>query len=323
MGIYPASCVRKGKPVLIKMSNTNIHTDFTQPDVVLPHLAFLRAQGKDAADFLQRQLTCDVRQIQNGTAQLAAWCNPKGRVIADLLVCCAGNDLFDNEENENDFYLVMHKSQLESVAKRMKMFVLRDRVTLTPMDASAIVGCALPAEASSEAYSLPWDETRGIRIVATTEVASAPTTTAIDASNDDSSILSAWLQADIAAGICWLPQSLGNEFLPQMMGLEERHAISFEKGCYPGQEVVARTHYLGRVKRHLQICRYNNAQAIPEVGALIYNQKGDDIGVLVAISGTNLEGVGLAIMREHDANAPAQTSIGAETVSLIFGEKAT
>lgn len=322
MGIYPLGCVRKGKPVLIKMSNTDIHMDHTQPDVSLTHLACLRAQGKDAADFLQRQLTCDVRTILPGTARLAAWCNPKGRVIADLLVCCQGNSLADSSDNDNDFYLLMHRSQLDSVAKRMQMFVLRDQLTLTPLAATEIRGTTTDIS-SPLSFPLPWDEQRKLHLVATTEVASAAISTTDDEASETIKALRDWQQADITAGICWLPQVLSNEFLPQMMGLEQHQAISFEKGCYPGQEVVARTHYLGRVKRHMTFCRFHQAQAMPEIGAFIYNQKGDDIGVLIAIAGINLEGVGLAILREHDANEAAHTSVGAETVSLIFGEKAT
>ncbi|MCM8594572.1 folate-binding protein YgfZ [Accumulibacter sp.] len=241
----------------------------------LSHLGLIAVSGPEAADFLHNQLTSDVRHLPGEMAQHSAWCSAKGRMLASLLVFRIGPD----------YFLQLSADLVEPTLRRLQMFVLRSRLTLgDASDEDARVGVSGPgAETALRAAGLPvpelplavaafpagvvirLDRTRWEVVVdcdAAPMVWQQLTTRARPAGSR------AWQWLDICLGVPLITAATSEEFVPQMAGFDRLGALSFRKGCYPGQEVVARTQYLGKVKRHL----YRAHSAAPLLpGQLVYS----------------------------------------------------
>jgi len=197
----------------------------------LTYLSVIRLSGADAVDFLHNQVSADVMALAQGESTFACYCEPKGRVLALMLVSRDGDDL----------YVVMAASLLAKIATRLRMYVLRAKVDIEILD-SCIVSGVHSGEALSptpvSVVAVPDSDDQLIITIGET----APTA--------DSAPLNAWKVAELRRGITWLCPETSGQFLPQMLGYDSLGAVNFRKGCYPGQEIVARTHYLGKVKRH-------------------------------------------------------------------------
>lgn len=204
----------------------------------LPQLGVIRAVGEDATEFLQNQLTQDMEQLAVGQARLAAFCNAKGRMRASFVAC---------RHSAHEFWLVCSADLLPATLKRLSMFVLRSRLKLS--DASAeirvfgLLGDAVPAAAGDIgciAALPPADGTARALWLAPTgstlpEGAPLP--------------LAAWDFATVRSGVATVSAAVTEAFVPQMLNYESVGAVSFKKGCYPGQEVVARSQFRGAIKR--------------------------------------------------------------------------
>ena len=218
----------------------------------------LLASGADAAAFLQGQLSNDIAQVSRSHAQLSAYCTPKGRVLATLLVWETG-----------DHYAVELPRELcEPIRKRLQMYVLRSRVQLkdasdqtaiiglTGADASAVAKSELGLELLSDydvahgdavaAIALP-----GRRIQLIAELARGVEIWDRLARSCNAMGEDMWDARSVAAGIPVITAATQDQFTPHMLNLDLLGGVSFDKGCYTGQEIVARTQYLGKVKRRL------------------------------------------------------------------------
>jgi len=233
--------------------------------MALTSLGLIRIQGEDARDFLQGQLTNDIQAVTTKQAQLSAWCNPKGRMLALMLVFQHGDDL----------YLQLPRERIEAVLKRLRMFVMRSRVTLD--DASAelpimalggdcIAGLlddvpegdfASQQSAGLTVIRFPGKQPR-VQVIGATDILisawkkAAATATLV---NDEW-----WRLQNIRNGIPAIYDATAETFIPQMLNLDLLNGISFTKGCYTGQEVVARMKYLGQLKRRMYLARFDTAQ---------------------------------------------------------------
>lgn len=232
----------------------------------LDDLAVFTASGADALSFLHGQLTQDVTGLPADAARLAGYCTAKGRLLATLVMWRGAGDAQDAPE----FYGMVRQDLSQALIKRLSMFVLRAKVKLadaplhvagvqaTPDQAAALqaVAGALP-RATWQRADLP----SGTWIVAPSAddrlrwwwIAS-------DAQLEQSAALvqalglapaQQWQAADLAAGIPWIAAATQDVFIPQTVNLDLIQGVSFTKGCYPGQEVVARSHYRGTVKRRM------------------------------------------------------------------------
>lgn len=227
----------------------------------MPSLAALAVTGADARSFLQGQLSSDLTEVTAVCGQLSAWHDAKGRVLAVLRVL----------PWDDGFLLVMPAALRETVGKRMRMYVLRARVQL--QDGPPIHGLA--GETGHE-----WLAGRGF------DVADAPLGAAVadgvavlrlpgvagwlvagelldDDAGDDPHAVASWELAEIQAGIPEVYPRTSGQFVAQMLNLDQVGAVSFTKGCYPGQEIVARAHHLGRVKRRARLLRAAGAPPAP------------------------------------------------------------
>ena len=215
---------------------------------LLPHLGVIRVDGADAASFLQGQLTQDFALLGHSEARLAAFCSAKGRVQATFI---------GFKRAPQEILLVCSLDLLAAVLKRLSMFVLRAKAKLT--DASGefqLRGVAGPALSQLTEPAKPWSKRdlgaanlihlypadgieRALWVAPVGEP--VPAGDAIDTDR--------WLLAEVHAGVATISAALVDAFVPQMLNYESIGGVNFKKGCYPGQEVVARSQFRGVLKR--------------------------------------------------------------------------
>jgi len=222
----------------------------------LTGFAVISVQGTDAVSFLHAQLTQDVQGLDDRTARLAGYCTAKGRLLATLVVWRA-------RRTDPDIRLLVRADAAQSLIKRLSMFVLRSKVTLTlapvtvmginvALEQAEALGQALDASLSAE----PWQRAHTAHGDWLTAPSADPSRLRgwliADTPNDAAqSAGDAWHADDIAAGLPWIGLATQDLFIPQTVNLELLGGVNFTKGCYPGQEVVARSHYRGTIKRRM------------------------------------------------------------------------
>ncbi|MBP8168506.1 MAG: folate-binding protein YgfZ [Azonexus sp.] len=235
--------------------------------VPLTHLGLIEASGEEAKTFLHSQFTNDINHLAEDLALHAGWCNAKGRMQASFLIW-----------RTNDRYqLMLATDRQEAAQKRLQMFVLRAKVKLVAQtDGTLLLGLAGPqAEEALADAALPCppapmstafaDGVTVIRLDATRFIIALPEAAKADlwqklTVKARPAGVPVWRWLDIQAGFPLVTLATKEEFVPQMADFEKIGGVSFHKGCYPGQEIVARTQYLGKVKRHLY--RLTSEQAL-------------------------------------------------------------
>ncbi len=235
--------------------------DFLMIDVtasLLSQYSLLRFTGTDAQNFLHGQLTCDVSALKNGASTYGGYCTPKGRLLATFLLWA----------DADGYTMLLPAALAEPIRKRLAMYILRARVKAEDITAAwacvgvagadtgrqvAVLGGTLP-ERLHEVQS--HDGVTAIRLPVQRCLAVVPREKAPVAEDTG-----AWTALDIAAGIPFIVPATQEEFVPQMVNLDLIGALSYTKGCYPGQEIVARTHYLGRLKQRMYRTRIGAAAA--------------------------------------------------------------
>lgn len=223
----------------------------------LERSGILAASGADARAFLHAQLTNDIEHLDSAHARVAGWCSAKGRLLASLIVV----------PHDEGFLLQLSRDIAASTAKRLSLFVMRAKVKLAddsdrwkqygvwgPGSSAALRGAGLPVPAEPLACA-----TAESAIVVAIESArylvlsrGALPGLAAHRPEDD------WELAEIRAGRPTITQATQDLFVPQMANFEVLGAVDFKKGCYPGQEIVARTQYRGILKRRMYHVRAGN-----------------------------------------------------------------
>ncbi len=230
--------------------------------VGLPDLGVLRVRGPDAVRFLQGQLSCDVTRLSPQRTLLAGYHNPQGRVIAVLRLLLWEQD---------DVVAIAPREIVSVTLTRLARYVLRSKVRLADESQQwAIQGylCgersepgsapqAAPAQHLPAAVTLPADESQWrspdvlwMRLDAQRLLSATPAANEQAAADD--AALHKWHALAIAAGEPQVLSATSEEFVAQMLNLDALGAVAFDKGCYTGQEVIARAHYRGRIKRRMQ-----------------------------------------------------------------------
>lgn len=208
----------------------------------LPHLGILRVQGEEAGKFLHSQLTQDFALMRPSEARLAAFCNAKGRMQASFVGLQRAPD---------DILLVCSRDLLPPTLKRLSMFVLRTKAKLTDAtEAFALYGIAGGTDGT------PWSHTRdGEASLVQLHPADgqaralwiAPAGTPAPAGPALDPVT--WQWGEVRSGVATLTAPVAEAFVPQMLNYESVGGVNFKKGCYPGQEVVARSQFRGTLKR--------------------------------------------------------------------------
>src|SRR5688572_20815839 len=204
----------------------------------LTRYGVLSVSGDDAREFLHAQLTKDIRNLAADTAVLAGWCSPKGRLLACFMVI----------PRQGRFLLQLARDLAVPVSKRLGMFVLRSQVKIADeSDAWAQFGLwGAPYHGPGVAWegdvaTVRIAEERMLRLGPLAQMSKVETT----ASEQE------WIVQEIRAGRPFISAATQDQFVPQMVNLEALGGVDFQKGCYPGQEIVARAQYRGQVKRRM------------------------------------------------------------------------
>lgn len=269
----------------------------------IDHLKLLKFTGKDTRSFLQGQLSNDVEQIASNW-QLSGYCNPKGRLLALLQLWC----------DENDVYALIDASVAEATIKRLRMYVMRSNVTIELLEQANCFACFSAEEhlgldglhigevkkLSESVFALSYEH-RFLLVDLAQKLAG-------DAGNN-------WLCTDIIEGLPRVTAQSSELFIPQMLNLDVLNGVSFKKGCYTGQEIVARMHYLGKLKQRMYLCETANEEHAMNNGDKILIE-GKNVGTIVN-SVPNSKKV-LAVLRtEAVSNGPFALENG-EPLSVLI-----
>lgn len=228
----------------------------TAGQLPLPELGVVRVSGVDAQTFLQGQLTADLRKITPTRAALAAWCNPQGRAL--FLMPILGT--------AEGFLLVLPAADIERFVKRLRMFVLRAKASVEDLGerwaVAGVMGTDSRAPLAELAPAAPYtaaggDGWRACRLPGEPPrvllLGEAPAVTAwLESSALALITASDWAAQEVLSGQPRVDGATAERFIPQQLNLDRLGMMSFDKGCYPGQEVIARLKYRGQVKARLR-----------------------------------------------------------------------
>lgn len=287
----------------------------SQPQLVdLSSLCVVDITGEDATSFLQGQFSNDLKKISPMRAQVTGYCTPKGRLLALPVIVGL----------EDGYRLLVPDDIREGFLKRLSMFIMRAKVTVTERkdwactgvqvasDGSlgpladiigALPGGVMDAASSTEGQLIRWHDFAGTASGTTSGTASGTPSRARYLYIADiprqielwragaqlpQSGQALWRLGDIRAGMPTITAGVLEAFVPQMLNLQLVDGLSFTKGCYPGQEIVARMQYLGKLKRHMRrfSLPYEAGQTIPAPGTALVAGTDEDAGRVVdAVAG--------------------------------------
>lgn len=244
--------------------------------VDLSYLGLIRLSGDDVRGFLQGQVTNDVRQVTPDHAQLNSICSPKGRMLANFFVF----------ERAGELYLQLPLKRLDTVLKRLQMFVLRSKVTLSDASDELVRIGVAGACADGLLPEVPADSPGSVLAVPPLTIIRLPgERPRYELVGPPADIQAIWEQSvkqaqpanpdfwpllDIRAGIPTVYEDTVEAFVPQMANMQLIDGVSFTKGCYTGQEVVARMQYLGKLKRRMYLAHVTT-DASPRPGDELFS----------------------------------------------------
>lgn len=300
---------------LVSFGNANRERRIAPQGAVLSNLSdrgLLEVSGEDAATFLQNQLTNDITNIDSKTHQLTAWCNPKGRVIANFRAFVRDDKIF----------LILSKDLIETVTTKLSRYIMMSKVTLTDATDNLVhFGYAgehaerdlelilenvpkapnetlnlgnlsilrLPGE--TPRFEVYGDVTEAMDLWSKCNVRAAPVSS------------QAWDFMNIRAGRPVVTLASSEAWIPQMLNMTHIDGVDFKKGCYPGQEVVARLNYLGKTKRRMYLMEIQTDK-VPGTNASIVNAEGTEVGqVLNAVINPDDLVECLAVMKIADTES--------------------
>ena len=262
--------------------------------IQLSDLGLIAASGAEAANFLHNQLTNDVLHLPEDQARLAGYCTPKGRLLATMLIWRSGDDIL----------LQLPREILPAILKRLQMYLLRTKASLRDVSADTVLlGLTGPAAAAALAPDFP--AAAALAPYAKCDSAAGSLMRLADANgvpcylwqaSPEAAIAAwprlretltpapaaAWRLAQIRAGIPQVVGATQELFVPQMLNYDVIEGINFRKGCYPGQEIVARSQYLGKQKRRMLAATLPGLEA-PAPGTEVFSSAdpGQPCGVIV------------------------------------------
>ena len=220
------------------------------------HLGVIKVTGIDSAKFLQGQLTCNINELTGKNSFFSAFCNAKGKVISTLLIVKVADS----------FLLIIPAELMDKVIKKLQMYVLRSDVNLQNVSEElCLLGLissdttllsSMPTEnfaVTNEASTIIKFPSNSLRYLIISPIEQAMSLWMKLTQQHQVNVLasSIWRYLDISTGIPWLTEQSSEGYIPQMLNIDDLGGISFNKGCYTGQEIVARTHYLGKAKRKM------------------------------------------------------------------------
>jgi folate-binding protein YgfZ len=287
-------------------------------------LGLISVTGDDAASFLHNQLTNDVEHLAGDTARLAAYCSPKGRVMASFLMW----------RDAASIYLQLPREIQAPLTKRLSMFVLRAKAKLADASADplheAVLGIggaaagpllqtwfsALPAQPYgkidhpmgtlvrvADAFGSP--RYQWITSAATAQTVWPALAESLARGGDD-----AWLLSEVHAGVPRIEKATQEQFVPQMINLELLGGVNFKKGCYPGQEIVARSQYLGKLKRRTALVSIAGTPAKAGNEVFAVSDPSQPAGMVVNAAPDGKDGVDALVEMKLEAMSAGDVRLG-------------
>ena len=241
---------------------------------LLPYLGVLKVSGEDRASFLHNQLSNDISNLPASHACYATYSTPKGRVLVNMLVLNTGEEL----------WLIMSADLIDAIAKRLRMFVMRSKAVLENVsDRFGVASSLIPTD---EDYALPAEPPLLLNTEFRNEVwhialphagvLCVGELTALPVHNEKAELQ--WRSHEINHGYPWVRAANSETCVAQMLNQHLLGGVHFRKGCYPGQEIIARAQYRGQVKRGLVM--YGSNQLV-EPGEKLFDDAGEEVGVVI------------------------------------------
>ncbi len=246
-------------------------TEMSDIRVELADFGVIAVSGADARTFLGNLLTADVRTVSETVGVFSAWCDAKGRVLATLWLVQRGEV----------FYLILPKERIQPVLAGLSRYLLRSKVKLEDLSpVMTVSGLSGDPARFAAASGMEWpdriygchDSARGLvwSIPSSGQprwlfLGDLPVMPEVQAEKP-----AFWHWQDVMAGIPWITDATVGEFIPQMLNLGSLGALCFTKGCYPGQEVIARLHYRGQLKRQMFLATLEAGFDVPLPGTPLY-----------------------------------------------------
>ena len=301
--------------------------------VRLSHWGAIRASGDDARKFLQGQLTQDIAGLQPDQAHLAAFCNAKGRMQASFIA-------FESlgSGGSNDILLICSRDLLAQTLKRLSLFVMRAKVKLTDASDEFLL-CGL-AGTACQTVSAIYSGASCARNVWSKHVFGnisnvqlhsgadsdacverqlwcAPSGTALPAGPALPAEIWHWLEA--RSGVAMITLPIFEAFVPQMLNYESVGGVNFKKGCYPGQEVVARSQFRGTLKRRAYVAQtVNHAGPEPHIGQEVFHESDAEQPCgLIAACGPGPSGGFAVIVSMQTSAATGRLALGSSNGAAI------
>ncbi|AWH32827.1 folate-binding protein YgfZ [Stenotrophomonas sp. SAU14A_NAIMI4_8] len=279
--------------------------------VAYPHLPghqLVSLQGADAAAFAHAQFSSDVTALPLLHWQWSAWLSAKGRTLAVFQLLRLAED---------HVMLVLADGDADAIASQLQRFVFRRKVKVQVRADLAVTGAfTAPEAASGAAIALAegadWELDLGSDALPRTLRIGAPDAAATEADAAADTFALAWRQADLRFGLPRLDASQREVWTPQQLGLDRLNGYSVKKGCYPGQEIVARTHFLGKAKRAVQLL---HTAAAAQAGDTV-QQDAAALGTLASVAAD----LALAVLPLETSDGELQVGgVAAQRVPLLDG----
>ena len=258
------------------------------------HLAVIRAHGDEAGHYLQGQLSCDLHEVDNGGHLTGMHLSLKGRGLVSVRIVRDGDD----------YLMLCPAGQSEAVIKSLMKYRLRAKVEFQVDEQAVIIGLsgALPATSpepgqsgrNGQGFWLRYPNTDHALLITDTEQAESVWTVLVQ--DRTATNANGWRQADIDAGEGMVYPGAEDLFLPQVLNYDVTAGVNFKKGCYTGQEVVARMHFKGKLKQRMQRIDYT-AEVDLAPGETLRNSDGKAAGEVVSSARNHAGHSALVVLR--------------------------
>jgi folate-binding protein YgfZ len=271
----------------------------------------VKISGEDASTFLQGQLSCDINEL-NGQWRLAAFCNPKGRAICLLRIW----------QNQSSYYALIEQDIAPLALKRLSIYILRSKVKIENCESAQLFPYSLDdKKAFGEVFNHQGTDclsfsSHALAVIPDSTTAQVGTKITEQALSTDE-----FITAQVQQGLPILAQHAMEEFIPQMLNLDLIDGISFKKGCYTGQEIIARMHYRGNLKQRMFIVSCESMITVNMTNAdevKILNssepEQAKNIGTLVTLSADKK--LAIAVLRIESLSSQQLFLANGEALSI-------
>ena len=259
----------------------------------LEHLRILTISGEDAGELLQGQMTQDVRKLEDGKIHITSFCNVQGRVIASAFI----------QERNDQYDLILSSEIIDDLENHLQRYILRSKVIIEQSDEKTFGAYKSDInEDSKECRSLKNDPKRVLTL-----------SSQVPESIDNFITSEEWIRCDIENSIAIINKESTEKFIPQMLNLDILDAVSFSKGCYTGQEVVARVQHRGKIKQRMFKFKTENEDLISHGSEIHHESK--KVGTVVISELIDNYTIGLAVI--NSADNESQLNIGDTNIKLL------